>query len=325
MGDTGAERLVELLADTTDEGAFCAGMTAPADDLALEVLGVGPIELPVSAEQALALSEVSRPARHGKGARTVLDRGVRDTWEVPRALVRIDEQRFERTLGPALDRLGRELGLHPADRLRAELHSMLVYQKGQFFVEHQDSEKSDAMAGTLVVGLPSSFRGGALQVRHRGEVQSFRGSGKSLSLVAFYSDCRHEAKPVTAGHRVALAYNLLVDRGGARPAREHDPAMVAELAGCLDAHFSSSSEPSRLVYLLDHEYTRSGLDSSRLKGSDSERAGLLAAAAAAGCDSALALVDIHETWSAYERGRSGRWPRDRECEDDWEDGWEDED
>lgn len=165
----------------------------------LEVLGVGPIGFPVSAEQARQLCELSRPALHGQGARTVLDRWVRYTWEVPKPLVRIDEQRFERTLGPALDQLGQELGLLPGDRLRAELHSMLVYSPGQFFVEHQDSEKSDEMVGTLVVGLPSSFRGGALQVRHRGEVRSYRGSSKSLSLVAFYGDCRHQAKPVTAG------------------------------------------------------------------------------------------------------------------------------
>ena len=166
------------------------------------------------------------------------------------------------------------------------------------------------MAGTLVVGLPSSFRGGALQVRHRGEVQSFRGSGKSLSLVAFYSDCRHEAKPVTSGHRVVLTYNLLLERGATHPCTELDPALVAELAGCLDAHFASASEPSRLVYLLDHEYTRSGLDGARLKAGDAERSGLLAAAAdAVACDSALALVDVHETWSAYERERGGRWSR----------------
>jgi hypothetical protein len=33
---------------------------------------------------------------------------------------------------------------------------MLVYGKGQFFLPHQDSEKDDAMVGTLVVSLPSA-------------------------------------------------------------------------------------------------------------------------------------------------------------------------
>ena len=316
MSDTLLSRLAELLSATTDGGAFSAGMTASVDDLRLEVLGVGPIELPVSAEQASQLSEVSRPARHGKGTRTVLDRRVRDTWEVPRRLVKIDEPRFERTLAPALEHLGGELGLQPADRLRAELHSMLVYSPGQFFVEHQDSEKSDEMVGTLVVGLPSSFQGGALQVRHRGELSSYRGSRKSLSLVAFYSDCRHEAKPVTAGYRVVLTYNLLLERGTEAAAAEPDPQLMTALADCVDEHFSSASDPIRLVYLLDHEYTRSGLDGARLKGGDAAQFRLLAAAAErAGCDATLGLVDIHETWSAYERERSGRWSR----YEDWDD------
>ena len=46
---------------------------------------------------------------------------------------------------------------------------MLVYAPGQFFVEHQDSERDDAMIASLVVSLPSSFTGGALEVRHGGE------------------------------------------------------------------------------------------------------------------------------------------------------------
>ncbi|MGH2843697.1 MAG: 2OG-Fe(II) oxygenase, partial [Solirubrobacteraceae bacterium] len=212
--------------------------------------------------------------------------------------------------------LGEELGVPPGARLRAELHAMLVYSTGQFFLAHQDSEKSDAMVGTLVVGLPSSFRGGALQVRHRGELSSYRGSGKSLSLVAFYSDCRHEVKPLTAGYRVVLTYNLLLDRGAASPAKNLDVALVADLAGCLEEHFGSGPEPARIVYLLDHEYTRSGLDGARLKGADTERAGLLAAAAAkSDCDVTLGLIDIHETWSAYERERPGRWSRYEEWDD----------
>ena len=37
--------------------------------------------------------------------------------------------------------------------MRAEPHALLVYGKGQFFLPHQDSEKDEAMAGTLVISL----------------------------------------------------------------------------------------------------------------------------------------------------------------------------
>lgn len=66
------------------------------------------------------------------------------------------------------------------------------------------------MFGTLVVQLPSTFRGGELVVRHNGQQQVFgaqaRGVGDaSLSYVAFYADCEHEVKPVTQGYRCAQA------------------------------------------------------------------------------------------------------------------------
>jgi hypothetical protein len=159
MSDSARDRLAVLLPGATDAEAFSAARTAPTGDLQLEVRGVGPIELPVSQALAKQLCVLARPARHGRREQTVLDRRVRDTWEVPRSRVKIDKRRWNRTLQPVLDRLGHDLGLPSGRTLRAELHSMLVYAPGQFFVEHQDSEKDDAMVGSLVVGLPSTFKG----------------------------------------------------------------------------------------------------------------------------------------------------------------------
>ncbi len=251
-----------------------------------------------------------------------MDRTVRDTWEIPKSRVKIDKRCWDETLEPVLGRLGRDLGLPSGRMLRAELHSMLVYAPGQFFVEHQDSEKDAAMIGSLVVSLPSTFKGGALEVRHGGKTATYRGSKKALSCVAFYSDCRHEVKPVRSGYRVVLTYNLLVSREAAGSVGEPDPELVVGLARCVDEHFASSGCPDRLVYLLDHEYTPRGLDRSRLKGADAPRVTLLEAAAErAGCDVVLALADVHETWTAYEsdernswygRLRYSRW-------DDWDD------
>lgn len=231
--------------------------------------------------------------------------------------VKIDARRWNKTLRPALDRLGRDLALPAGSELKAELHSMLVYARGQFFVQHQDSEKDDTMIASLVVGLPSTFKGGAVEVRHGGETATYRGSKQALSLVAFYSDCRHQVKPVTAGHRVVLTYNLLLRHRAAASGAGLDAQLVDNLARCLGEHFESPESPDRLVYLLDHECTRRGLDWTRLKGTDAQRATVLAAAAQrAGCDQTLALADVRETWSAYEpERRYGRWSR----WDDWGD------
>jgi predicted 2-oxoglutarate/Fe(II)-dependent dioxygenase YbiX len=121
--------------------------------------------------------------------------------------VKIDRRRWNRTLLPVLEELRADLGLADGCRLKAELHSFLIYGPGQFFLPHQDSEKADAM----VVTLPASFKGGALVVEHQGEKVVDRGSRRQLSFVAFYADCRHEVQTVKEGYRLALTYNLILE------------------------------------------------------------------------------------------------------------------
>ena len=286
--------------------------TVPADRLQLEVRGVGALRLPVPQAQARQLCAIARPARFGKGEATLLDRVVRDTWEVPKSRVKIEARGWNATLLPALELFRRKLGLPEGVRLRPEFHSMLVYAPGQFFVPHQDSEKDDAMVGSLVVMLPSSFEGGVLDIHHGGDVKTCRGSKKAISLVAFYSDCRHQISRVRRGYRIVLTYNLLLDGHsiGGNADADFDPLQLHALATAVLEHFQGAKR-RRLVYLLDHEYTTRGLSWVRLKGPDAERAAMLQAAAQlADCETVLALADIHETWSAYEareRHRYGRW------------------
>lgn len=182
---------------------------------------------------------------------------------------------------------------------------MLVYGKGQFFLPHQDSEKDDAMVGTLVVSLPSAHTGGELVIDHAGESTAYRASKEELTFVGFYADCRHQVTPVRSGYRVTLTFNLLA--GTAAPAPEASPA--TELAHRLTEHFTTPATPrygtrdvglpNRLVFLLDHEYTERGLNWRRLKGADAQRAEQLRAAAEqAGCETVLALAEVKETWDA---------------------------
>lgn len=320
------DRFASLLGEAVVAGSFSARRTARPDDLRLEVTGVGPIALPVSVRQAKQLCLIGRPARFGKGEQTLLDAKVRDTWEIPKSRIKIDKRQWNATLLPVLDRLRADLGLPEGCQLVAEFHSMLVYAPGQFFAPHQDSEKADAMIGTLVVTLPSASTGGVLVVEHAGQTATYRSSKESLSFVAFYADCRHHVRPVTSGYRVVLTYNLLLNGDPvAAAAGRADPDLTAELSSCLNEHFGDSDKPTRLVYLLDHEYTQRALGWSRLKGDDASRAAMVRAAAhAADCEVALALTEVHETWSTEEadswerRGWRGRyWDDD---EDEYGDG-----
>jgi hypothetical protein len=334
MATAAGDRLADVLGGEAASAASSMRLKAGKDDLRLDVEGVGRVQFPVPSAQARQLIQLGRPAQFGRGEETLTDREVRDTWEIPKNLV--TAQWNEAALSTILTAVREGLGLPSGCELTTDFHSMLVYAPNQFFIAHQDSEKDDAMIGTLVVTLPSAYTGGELLIEHGGEIAAYRGSKAALSLVAFYADCRHEVLRVKSGSRITLTYNLLLtgDITGTDP--HADPA-VGELARCLREHFTTpvprsysgpaADPPNRLVYLLDHEYTARGLSWSRLKGADASRASLLRAAAGrAGAEAVLALADVQETWSAFETGDDygyQDWYDEDEGDDDDEYGGDD--
>lgn len=330
MSTTARDRLARLLAGDQADKADSAVLRLPGEALELQVTDVGAIALPVRAAQAKRLISVARPALFGRGEETLRDSAVRDTWELTPGQVTLGGA-WTAHLDGALVHFADELGLPAGSRLRAELHSLLVYGKGQFFLPHQDSEKHDDMVATLVVSLPSVHTGGELVVDDGGAERTYRGSRDDLVLVAFYADRRHEVRPVRSGYRVTLAFNLMLT--SAAPETAAGP--VEQAAHCLTEHFTSPAtsrygdrdlgEPTRLVFLLDHEYSQRGLGAQRFKGADAERVRLLQAAAEqAGCETVLALAEIKETWDAIPAGESwaGGWYDDEfeDPDDDPDDG-----
>jgi hypothetical protein len=329
MATAARDRLARTLLGEA-QAAFSVELTARLDDLSLEVEGVGPVRFPVTPAKARKLIGLGRPARFGRGEQTLTDPGVRDTWEIPKHLVRA--QWNEATLKDVLATVKEELGLPNAAKLTADLHSLLVYEQNQHFLAHQDSEKDDSMVGTLVVTLPSSYAGGELMVGHNEDWRAYRGSKTALSLVAFYADCRHEVLKVASGYRITLTYNLLLHGDTSRPG---DEGTVAELADLLREHFSTpvpryyggptADPPNRLVYLLDHEYTPRALKWSRLKGADASRMSLLREAAkGADCEAILALADIQTTHNAFKDDHDD-YRYGRRWNDDYDDEYDDDD
>jgi predicted 2-oxoglutarate/Fe(II)-dependent dioxygenase YbiX len=312
VSGTARERMAEMFRELAEPPASSVYRKLFMTDLSVTVDGLGPLRFPVSEEQATRLRELGHRARFGRGEQTLIDPEVRDTWEIPKDLVHIQwTDRFATVVEMMRD----ELGLPAHCELTPDFHSMLLYETGQFFVTHQDSEKDDSMVGTLVVTLPSEHTGGELLIEHRGETAEYRGSKVAVSLVAFYADCRHQVLPVRSGNRITLTYNLLLAGESGRAAED---TLAGELAACLNEHFTTpvtlpygrgqADPPTRLAYLLDHEYTARGLSWSRLKGADADRAALLRAAAnRAGCDVVLALAEIQETWDAIDSDDADTW------------------
>lgn len=101
--------------------------------------------------------------------------------------------------------------------LRAELYKLNVYSgPSGLFKPHVDTPRSEMQIGSLVVCLPVQFEGGSLVVRHQLEEVVYDWSandGPCVQWAAFYSDCEHEVREVSAGHRVTLTYNLFLAPG----------------------------------------------------------------------------------------------------------------
>jgi hypothetical protein len=75
------------------------------------------------------------------------------------------KRRWDRTLLPQLEGIRHDLGLPEDSRLKVSLHNLLIYEPGQFFIPHQDSERADDMIATLVILLPSAFSVGEMEER----------------------------------------------------------------------------------------------------------------------------------------------------------------
>lgn len=105
--------------------------------------------------------------------------------------------------------------------IRAELYKLNVYSgPSGLFKAHVDTPRSEVQIGSLVVCLPVEFEGGTLAVRHQQEEIVYDWAASTpddeqlgIRWAAFYSDCEHEVREVTSGHRVTLTYNLFLAPG----------------------------------------------------------------------------------------------------------------
>ncbi len=286
------QALAEWLGKVDRPGDFCTAGTCDLPAPGLAVAGVGPIALPLIPLQGEQLISVAEPAPFGRGTETLLDPTVRRTWQVAASKVTFSGRNWPQTFDAIVRRVAAGLGI-PGE-ITAELHKLLLYGEGGFFREHRDTEKSDGMFGTLVIVLPSSHDGGELVVRHqdREVALDMRPQDPAEArFAAFYSDCRHEVKPVRSGYRLTLVYNLL--NKSSRPAppiydkpRDAVSKLLAEWG---------ERDPIKLVYPLEHAYTADALAFDTLKGVDATRAALLVAAAEqVRCDAHLALLTVEE-------------------------------
>ncbi len=311
--------LATLLAEVRRPGDYVASGRIETPMPSLHVDGVGRISFPVPAAQARALIEhAAERAPYGRGAATVHDERVRRVWQVTPNRIQLAGKAWAASLAGIVAQVAEGLGCQGI-AVRAELYKLLIYETGDFFVTHRDSEKCVGMFATLVVALPSEHSGGTLSIRHAGRETSVdltNSETDELHFAAFYADCEHEVQALRSGYRLCLIYNLVQAPQPRQPVLQAPDrrAQVHACAGLLDAWAQRSDGPPKLVYPLEHHYTEAGLCFAALKNGDAAKAAVLRdAAAQAACALHLGMIHIEESGSAEYSGRGWRgrhWPPD---------------
>ena len=292
----------------------------------VEAKGARSLSFPITDEQARSLAAAAEPAPYGRGEQTLVDSSVRACRQIDAARVRITGGAWRDTLAQVVAQAAAGLGC-PPEHTSAQLYKLLVYEPGGFFAPHRDTEKVDGMVATLVVSLPVAGAGGELVIRH-GEreavVDLCTTEPSELAFAAFYADCVHEIRPVTAGYRIVLVYHLVV-RGAAALVLRAAPDYAAQedqLAAQLRSWEAASAAGDKLVWLLEHRYSEAGLSFDGLKNADAAL-GRVFARAAQRVDHALyaAILSIYEWGTVDESGDFPDWddPEDYDWDDeDWD-------
>ncbi|KAL1955774.1 hypothetical protein VTO42DRAFT_8094 [Malbranchea cinnamomea] len=99
-------------------------------------------------------------------------------------------------------------------RVRAELYQFNIYSGPSGIRKNFiNTTRSPTQFASLVVCLPSAHQGGVLFLGHGDHLVRYDWSEQSSSKiqwVAFYSDCEHEIRRISQGHRITVTYDLRI-------------------------------------------------------------------------------------------------------------------
>ncbi|MEB2775068.1 2OG-Fe(II) oxygenase [Algoriphagus sp. D3-2-R+10] len=311
--------LLDSLNQIKGKGSFMTSHAVPFVFPRLLIQNLGEISFPVNELQAKALIQVARKAPFGKGSQTIVDDAVRSAWEIDSDKLQFNGNEWDKLIQGVLTKIKPELGIEDFE-VEANLYKMLIYEKGDFFLAHRDSEKERGMFGTLIIGLPSNHCGGELLIRFDGEEKSVHfeeaANDYRIPYVAFYADCEHEVKPLTDGYRVCLVYNLVQKKTDKEIQFEPLSGHASRLSDILKKSLVDNGFFPGIV-LLGHQYTPENFSLEQLKLNDRPRAeALLKAADSAGYYAKMCLVTSYLTGSPNYDGYD--W--DDEIDDDAEMG-----
>ncbi|KAI5830724.1 hypothetical protein K523DRAFT_415626 [Schizophyllum commune Tattone D] len=256
-------------------------LDAPIPGLNLLASDIGPVGLPLNEREAKVVKSGCKQAPFGKGERTVVDKSVRDTWEMDASLVHFNNAAWNDFMQRVLKDVCTTLGVNMAvSNPRCELYKLLLYETGSHFLPHVDTEKVGSMFATIIVVLPSPFTGGAAHLSHANKSEVFdcsENSAHQMTVLSWYTDVTHSIEPITSGYRLALSYNVYHTTNTLRPSLPTTHSAVNALRHVLLSWKQANGPdvPRKVIYLLDHQYTQANKTGSALKGADAHKLGIL--------------------------------------------------
>lgn len=291
------KQLLNVLEEIKGSGSFVSMDSRPFLFPGLEIQGVGEIGFPVNPLEIKEIIKAANKAPFGKGGETVLDTAIRSAWEIDASKITFNNNDWSKFIESIIEQIKPDLGIKEHS-VSANLYKLLIYEKGDFFLAHRDSEKEKGMFGTLIIGLPSKHSGGELTVRFEGktEIIDFSASTNQYKIpfAAFYADCEHEITPITSGYRVCLIYNLVQNKGQEKIQLQQLEGYSDRIAVILKTNEDEPDIPK--IVLLGHQYTPSNFTMETLKLNDRPKAeALMLAAQKTGFYAKLGLVTSYQS------------------------------
>ncbi|KAJ6479333.1 hypothetical protein C8R47DRAFT_983607 [Mycena vitilis] len=250
----------------------------------LTVDGMGIVGLPLNPRDVDILRSHAKQAPFGHGDKSVIDTTVRNTWEVAADAVKFTNPTWTKFVADTVVKeVVQALGVSysPAVAPRCELYKLLLYETGSHFSPHQDTEKEPGMFATVIIVLPSEYTGGQVCVSHGSKKTTFDTAASSavgFTLLAWYTDVKHEVKPIASGFRLALSYKLIhTARNTLPPSIPDSDSAITTLTTVLRNWGNNryADDVSQIAYILDHEYASKSLKRASLKGADAHLVGVL--------------------------------------------------
>ena len=148
-------KLLDLLESIQGNGTFVTSGVKKSIFPGLTIDGIGEIGLPINPIIIKEVIKLSKKASFGKGSQTVLDTSVRSVWELDPSQISFNNKKWHSFVRKIVKEAKIQLGLEDKD-VQPSLYKLLIYEEGDFFLPHKDSEKEKGMFGD--VGCQSAIK-----------------------------------------------------------------------------------------------------------------------------------------------------------------------